>query len=357
MSKIKIGMIGTGNIAQTHIRAYLKNPDVELYALCDIDPDRLKKTAERYGIPPERTFTDKDEMLKLAEIDAVSVCTWNSQHAPCTIAALKAGKHVLCEKPMATNARDAKAMADAAKESGKLLMIGFVRRFGNDCRVVKDYLDAGYFGNLYYSKATYLRRNGNPGGWFGDKSRSGGGPLIDLGVHVIDLVRYLMGNPQPVSVYGVTYQKLFDRPGVHKASAYRASSATEKDICDVEDLASALVRFDNGATLAIEAAFSLNIKTDEGTIQLFGDKAGAKLDPELEIFTDMNGYMNNLSFAQKTSLSFDGLFENEINHYVACIKGEETCIAPAQDGVTLMTILDSIYESARTGHEVVVQKL
>lgn len=355
MSKLKMAVIGTGGISNEHIRGYIKNPNTEVYAFCDINPERLKNMAEEYGVPSERCFTDKDEMLKaLPEIDAVSVCTWNSAHAQCSIAALNAGKHVICEKPMAMNAHEAEEMLAAAKRNNKLLMIGFVRRHGNDCKVVKDYIDTGFFGDLYYAKATYLRRNGNPGGWFGDKSRSGGGPLIDLGVHVIDLVRYLFGNPKPVSVYGVTFQKLFNRPNVIGGKAWESTTKGENDICDVEDLASALIRFDNGAVLSVEAAFSLNIKKDEGNIELFGTKAGAKLDPQVEIFTELNDRMVNVSFAQDTALSFDGLFQNEINHYIDCILGKAECIAPAEDGVEMMKILDAVYESARTGHEVVL---
>lgn len=355
MAKLKMAVIGTGGISNEHIRGYINNPDTELYAFCDINAERVKAMAEQYGVPLERTFTDKDEMLKaLPEIDAVSVCTWNSAHAECTIAALNAGKHVLCEKPMAMNAEEAKAMLEAAKRNNKMLMIGFVRRHGNDCDVIRENVDAGTFGELYYAKATYLRRNGNPGGWFGDKSRSGGGPLIDLGVHVIDLVRFIFGNPKPVSVYGVTFRKLFNRPNVYGGKAWKAASAGEQDICDVEDLASALIRFDNGAVLSVEAAFSLNIKKDEGNIELFGTKAGAKLDPNVEIFTELNNRMVNIGFAQETALSFNGLFQKEIDNYVDALLGRAECLAPAEDGVEMMKILDAVYESARTGHEVVL---
>ena len=353
MEKIKVAVIGTGSISNEHIGAYLKNPDVELYAFCDINPVQLQKMAEKYGI--KRTFTDVHEMLKLKEIDAVSVCTWNSAHAPCAIAALNAGKHVLCEKPMATSAEEARAMKEAAEKNGKLLMIGFVRRYGNDCRVLKDFIASDYFGDFYYAKATYLRRNGNPGGWFGDKSRSAGGPLIDLGVHVIDLTRYLMGNPKPVSVYGATFQKLLNRPNIKSQKDYTSVSSSEKDICDVEDLASAMIRYDNGAVLSIEASFSLNIKKDEGKIELFGTKGGAKLDPELEMYTEINDYLADVSLDYPTALSFDGLFANEINHYISCIKDGVSCKSPAEDGIAIMEILDAVYESSRTGHEVILE--
>ncbi len=352
--KIKVGIIGVGNIAHSHIQAYQKNPNVELYAFCDINPKQLQHMSEKFGVT--RTFTNKEEMLALPELDAVSVCTWNSAHAECSIAALEAGKHVLCEKPMATGAEEARRMKAAAEKNGKLLMIGFVRRFGNDCAVLQDFISEGFFGELYYAKATYLRRNGCPGGWFGEKARSGGGPLIDLGVHVIDLVRYLMGNPKPVSVYGVTYQKLKDRRELKDEKEYVAASKTDHDIYDVEDLASAMIRFDNGAALSVETSFSLNLKEDTGNIELFGTKAGAKLSPELEIYNETNGYMTDITLRKPTALSFDGLFEGEIDHFVDCVQNGTACKAPAEDGIQLMRILDAVYESARTGHEVVLSE-
>lgn len=354
MSKIKVGVIGVGSIATQHIASYLKNPDVELYALCDINPERLKLMGEKYGVT--RLYTDKDEMLKLKEIDAVSVCTWNSEHAPCTIAALNAGKHVLCEKPMATNTEDAIAMKEAAQKNGKLLMIGFVRRFGNDCDVLRDINSDGFLGDIYYAKAAYMRRNGNPGGWFGDMSRSGGGPLIDLGVHIIDFVGFVMGNPKPVSVYGVTFNKLGNRPGIKTSKAYTSSGASNNDTCDVEDLATALIRYDNGAVLSVETSFSLNTqKKEAGKIEFFGTKGGAKLEPELELYTELNGYMADVSLVAPTKFDFAEAFQKEINHYVECvINGSTVCRNTADDGIALMRILDAVYESANTGHEVVI---
>jgi len=353
--KLKIAVIGTGSISREHLDAYKENPNVEIYALCDINKERVEKRAAEYNVPLERTFTDKDEMFKaLPEIDAVSVCTWNSAHAECSIAALNAGKHVLCEKPMAMNEEEAKEMKAAADKAGKLLMIGFVRRHGNDCALLKDYIDKGYLGEIYYAKAQYLRRNGNPGGWFGDKSRSGGGPLIDLGVHVIDLVRYLMGNPKPISVYGATFQKLFNRPHIKGKKGYTSAEAGNNDICDVEDLATALIRFDNGAVVSLETSYSLNLKEGKGDIELFGTKGGAIIKPQVELYTELNDYMVNIEFPHDTAFSFKGLFANEINHFVDCILNGTPCLAPAQDGVDIMRILDSVYKSAELGHEVVL---
>ena len=310
---------------------------------------------EQYGVT--RLYTDEAQMLaELPELDAVSVCTWNSAHAPCTIMALNAGKHVLCEKPMATNVEDAVAMKEAAEKNGKLLMIGFVRRFGKDCHIVSDLIKNNKLGEIYYAKVANVRRNGNPGGWFGEKARSGGGPLIDLGVHSIDLVRYLMGNPKPVSVYGVTYDKLKNRPGIKGTVDYKSQTEAAKPVFDVEDMASALIRFDNGATLAVEASFSLNIPHDVGRIELYGSKAGAVIDPELKIYTQQNGYLTNVTLHQSTALSFNGLFENEIRHFVDCITKGIPCRNPAEDGVEMMKILDAVYESAATGHEVIIAR-
>ena len=355
MDKLKVAVIGNGGISGVHLRGYSLNPDVEIYALCDINEERLNRRGDEYHVDPARRFTDVNEMLAACpEIEAVSVCTWNAAHAQCAIAALNAGKHVLCEKPMAMNADEARRMQEAAEKNGKLLMIGFVRRFGNDCAILKDFIDNGYFGDIYYAKATYLRRKGCPGGWFGDKTRSGGGPLIDLGVHIIDLCRYLMGNPKPVSVYGATFNKLGNRSNIKSQVGYVSQTRENEDIFNVEDLATAMIRFDNGSVLQIEASFSLNIEKDEGVLQFFGTKAGAKLDPELTIYSEMNDYMTNVKLANSTALSFDGLFENEINHFVECVRTGKPCRNPAQDGVTLMKILTGIYKSAETGHEVLI---
>ncbi len=352
MKTIKIGIIGNGGISHFHAEGYKKIPNVEIYALCDINLERAEAMAKEYNVPHERVFTNVEDLVALPEIDAVSVCTWNSAHAPCTIAALRAGKHVLCEKPMALNAAEAEQMEQEAKKAGKLLMIGFVRRFGNDCDVLRDFIDLGFFGDLYYAKAAYLRRHGCPGGWFCDKARSGGGPLIDLGVHVIDLVRFLMGNPQPVSVYGATFDRLGNRPGVRSTAGYISSDASGAEDYSVEDLATAMIRFDNGAVLSVETSFSLNLKEDRGDIELFGTKGGAKLSPELELYSQTGGYMTDTRLSYPTALSFDGLFEREMAHFVDCVRTGGECRNPAADGVALMKILDAVYESARTGHEV-----
>ncbi len=292
-------------------------------------------------------------LAELPEIDAVSVCTWNSAHAPCAIMALNAGKHVLCEKPMATTVEDAVAMKEAADRNGKILAIGFVRRFQKSTDLVLDLVKDGALGEMYYAKAQYIRRNGHPGGWFGDKSRLGGGPLIDLGVHVIELVRYVMGNPKPVSVYGATYTKLGDRKDLKMAKEYTSADKSDKDICDYEDLATALIRFENGATLAAEMSFSLNTSGNFGGTQIFGTKAGVSIGSNLMMYGSAAGRLTDTSFGNVDD-DGSGCFDREMAHFVDCIRNGTECINPAEDGIELMKILTAIYRSAVTGHEEVI---
>ncbi len=354
MGKLKVGIIGSGGISTVHMDGYnllASKGEVEVVAACDIDEEKVKRYVKKYNIP--RYYTDCREMMAKEELDLVSVCTWNSAHKDCTIVALRGGANVICEKPMALNAVEAQEMLDVAKETGKLLQVGFVRRFGNDADLVKKFIKGGTIGDIYYAKATYLRRDGCPGGWFGDKAYSGGGPLIDLGVHVIDLVRYLAGNPLPVEAFGVTYDNL----GCGRAEGGDVAWGNPRGKFEfsVEDFAAAMVKFDNGLTLNVEASFNLNLKEDGGNIELFGTKAGINLSPSLEIYTDMAGQYVNVTPTGETALSFSGLFEREIEGFYNAALGKEPCRAPGEDGVVLMKILDAIYESARVGHSVQIK--
>ncbi len=354
--KLKVAIIGCGNISHSHIQAYLKNPQVEVIAVCDQNKQRAEDYAKSYNIP--LAFGDVDELLKLEELDAVSVCVWNNGHNPVTVKALNAGKHVLCEKPLAMNTQEAIEMKEAAERNNKLLMVGFVRRYANNTKVALDFKKAGTFGEFYSAKTSCLRRLGNPGGWFADKKRSGGGPLIDLGVHMIDLSRYLLGLPKAVSVYGATFNKLGSKEHIKGLKRYHPMDYNpETDVCTVEDSVMALVRFDNGAVLQVEASFVLNLKEGYIGLELFGDQGGIKVEPTFEIYKDTNDYLANITPVFHSSNDIFGeMFGNEINHFVDCILNGTECISPAEDGVELMRILDAIYESAETGHEVIIKR-
>lgn len=347
---LKVGVIGGGSISEFHIKPYVANEEVELMALCDSNEQRLAEVGKRYGVT--KLYSNSAELLKNEEIDAVSICTWNNTHAEIAIAALEAGKHVLVEKPLSMTVEQALAVEAAVEKSGKILQVGFVRRHGDNTKLLKQLIDQDEFGEIYYAKASCLRRLGNPGGWFSDQAKSGGGPLIDLGVHMIDICWYLMGKPRPVSISGNTYSKLGNRSHIENLSFYKAADYNPT-INNVEDMANALIRFDNGASLYVDVSFTLHAKKDELFVKLFGEKGGAEIEPELAMVTEKNNTILNI-IPQIDSLSFDfeGAFRNEINHFVdCCLTGKET-IAPVADGVQVMKMLNAVYESAKTGKEV-----
>lgn len=354
MSKIRVGIIGTGGISHFHMHGYLAQSDnCEVVAACDINEPKLKAFGEQYGIT--KLYTDYNEMLAKENLDAVSVTTWNSVHCPATVAALNAGANVLCEKPMAMNTQEALQMEEAAKKNGKVLQIGFVRRYGMDAHAAKDFIDSGAAGDIYFANVSYLRRNGCPGGWFGDKRYSGGGPLIDLGVHVMDLARYLAGRPKPVAAYGVTFRNISatDDDGTPKAWTIDTSGGEFER--NVEDFATGFIRFDNGFVMHVSSSFTLNIKQDHGDVEIFGTKAGIKLGAPSEYYTSdgKNGVLDDEKYNKPSG--FNDIFDYQVAHFIDCVKNGTPCIAPAEDGVALMRMIDAIYESARTGKEAIIE--
>lgn len=353
MKKLRIGMVGAGSIAGTHLSAYQSVNNAEIVAICDINENHLNDTADKFGI--EKRYNDEAEMLRCEELDAVDVCVWNSNHAPCSIMALENGLHVICEKPMAYSVEEAIKMKEAAEKNNKLLMIGFVMRFEKNTKVAADFIKAGKIGDIYYSRATYLRRHGAPGGWFCKKEFSGGGPVIDLGVHVIDQTRYLMGSPKAVSVYAKTSDKIKNRPDIKNDIAYKPKDYKEGDLFDVEDFGTALITYDNGATTLLETSYSINSE-DAYSTELFGTKGGIKMGDEsdVKIFTEVCGYISDIKPDLKCLKNTQPEFVAELQHFTDCALNGETCIAGADEGIEVMKILSAIYESARTGHEVII---
>lgn len=351
MKKTNIGIIGAGSISEMHFESYKNNSEVEICSVCDINQQRAQEKAKKYGVG--KYYKNYQDLLDSPEIDAVSICTWNDSHAEISIAALRAGKHVLVEKPLCKTVEEAKEIEKAVNESnGKTLQVGFVRRFGTNTQVLKDFIDSGDLGEIYYAKASCIRALGNPGGWFADKEKSGGGPLIDLGVHVIDLCWYLMGKPKVKSISGNTYNRLGNRSNIKNKSFYKAADYDPAENT-VEDLANALICFDNGASLMVDVSFTLHAKEESINVSIFGDKGGAEIEPQLQIITEKNNTILN-STPQIDSLSFDFNkgFQNEVDHFVSCAKGEKETISPVQDGVEIMKILAGVYESSEKGMEV-----
>lgn len=342
--KVRIGIIGAGNIAQNaHIPSYLKRKDVEIIAVSDINETRAKEVADKYGI--KYITSNFEELISIEDVDAVSICTGNNFHEPVAIAAAKASKHILCEKPMAMNVKEAKSMLKAAKENNIIFMMGFVNRFRPDSKVIKAFSDAGKFGDIYSAKAISIRRRGTPHGWFTNLCKSGGGPVIDIGVHAIDLAWYFMGKPKPIAVSAVTYDKIGDyqTKGVSRWVAFDANNI----VFETEDSASGLLRFENGASMIFEVSWAINAKDVGMYAQIFGSKAGARINP-LEIYGEEENYLVD----SKPIIRDENIFDNEINHFIDCIKEGKQPIATAEDGYFVQKMLNGIYDSAKLGKEV-----
>ncbi|MCC6729008.1 MAG: Gfo/Idh/MocA family oxidoreductase [Chthonomonadales bacterium] len=342
---VRVGIVGVG-IGRVHARGYGKCPNAQLVALCDIDADRARRVADEFGVAS--VYSDYETMIAEASLDALSVCTPNALHAPVAVAALGAGIHVLCEKPLASSAAEGAKIVEAARKSKALFMVGMNNRFRGDTQVLKGYAEGGELGEIYYARCGWVRRYGIPGmgGWFTRKATSGGGSLIDIGVHALDLTLYLMGSPRPASVFGATYAKF----GPEGKGMGGWGVPVKGGAFDVEDLAAAQVRFDNGATLTLEASWAQHCAGERLYSEVYGTQGGATLEP-LRVFTEHHGKPVDI-LPQHPEVNGH---EAEVAHFVDCIVQGRQPLATVEQAQDVMKILDGIYESARTGASVAVK--
>jgi predicted dehydrogenase len=343
----RVGFIGAGGIARHHMGLLKKIDDVEIVAAADVSEPALAKVKDEFGVA--RTYADYKQLLKEAkDLDAIDVCTPNGLHAVNTIAALEAGKHVLVEKPMAMNAREAQQMADAARKAGKQLVIGFQYRFAPRSQLIHQQVSAGQFGNVMYVRAQALRRRGIPNwGVFGRKDLQGGGPMIDIGVHVLEMAHFMMGSPRPISASGNTWTFLGHKP----SEVHSMWPGWDHKTYTVEDMAAGIIRFENGSLLTIEASFVAHIAEDVWNVNLLGEKGGANWDRG-EIFKDQDGYMMNL---KPGYLSDYDMFDKKMRHFVEVCRDGRTSEATPEHGVMVQKMLDGIYASAEAGKEVEIE--
>ncbi len=346
MKKLRCGVIGLG-MGVGHVRGYNSHPHAEVVAVADTNPDRLAFVADEHNVPGR--YETAEAMLREEKLEVVSVATPNKFHKPLTLAALKAGCHVLCEKPMAMNTAEAKAMARAAKRAKKRLMINFSYRFNEQSWALKKQVDAGVLGEVYFGRTIWLRRRGMPrfGGWFGTKELSGGGPLIDLGVHRLDLALWLMGYPKPKYVLGTACNPIASE-----------IARREKKHYDVEDFASGYIRFANGAALEIEASWAANISERElMETRLLGNKGGL-----VQRNTDGGYAFEAQIYQEREGAQFDMKLQppvpgacSAMYHFIDSIVNKRPNIATAEEGVVVMELLDAIYKSAETGKPVEIR--
>lgn len=364
--KLQVAVIGCGGIAnQKHFPALTSQKDkCEIVAFCDIIKERAEQAAAKYGTQDAKVYTDYNELLNDKEIDVVHVCTPNVSHCPITVAAFKAKKHVMCEKPMAATTEDAQKMMEAWKKSGKKFTIGYQNRFRTDAQALKRACEEGKLGDIYFAKAHALRRRAVPTwGVFPDKSKQGGGPLIDIGTHALDITLWCMDNYKPVTITGSVFEKLGHLPEATEGNMF---GPWNPKTYEVEDSAFGYIKMENGATIFLESSWALNIKESrEAATTLCGTRAGAEMIGGMSqqgydlVFNETTGGVLTEEHISDTGAiaffegSTGGTPEvKECKQWLeAIIEDKEPLVKPEQAFV-VTEILDKIYKSATEGKEI-----
>lgn len=354
--KLKVGIIGCGGIANgKHLPSLSKIEEVELVAFCDIVIERAEEASRQYGVKVAEVYKDYRELLKDQAIDVVHVLTPNISHAEISIAAMEADKHVLCEKPMAINTAEAKKMIEAASQTGKKLTIGYDNRFRPDSQHLHEITSRGDLGEIYVAKAHALRRRAVPTwGVFLDEEKQGGGPLIDIGTHALDLTLWMMDNYKPKSVVGNVYYKLGQT-----RDAANAWGPWDPDEFTVEDSAFGFITMENGATIMLEASWALNtLDVDEAKCSLSGTKGGADMKDGLRINGEEFGklYTKNVELDAGGVAYYDGETVSnadlEARQWIDSIIHDTEPVVKPEQALVVTQILEAIYESAKKGKTV-----
>jgi predicted dehydrogenase len=334
MSKIKIALAGAGGISQiVRIPALKKMEDVELVAICDLDEAKVSFIADKYDIP--RVYFDIQNLLNREELDGIFICTPNNFHYPMVLACLEKGIPTLVEKPLALNAKQAIRIEEKVRESNTLLVVGMNYRFREDAMILKEFIEKNEIGQPYYVKAGWLRHWSRPKlqKWLTDKRISGGGVIMDMGIQLIDLSLWLLNRPKIKSVRSFTYNLFMEG--------------------NVEDAALAIIETENDAVINVEVAWRMHLEKDMNYTNIFGKEGGVFMNP-LRLSKELHGKLVNVTPIDHESNVdvFKKSFENEIRNFINAIKGEEKAVTPVEDGVYIMKIIDSIYQSAKLGKQI-----
>jgi len=335
---LRVGIIGAGWPGGQHAKGYSEAGGFKIVAVADLIPARRQKIMSEFGA---KEYTDANELVRDKDIDVISVCLPTHLHAPITLAALRAGKHVVCEKPPAMNAAEAKKIHAAAQKAKKVLLYGTQRRFGGAEQAAKQAIAKGMAGDVYHARATWMRTRGIPIGthaWFIDHERSGGGCIIDIGVHMLDLGWYLLGQPKPISAFGITHHKFGDL------------IAKEKKF-DVEDSGFALIRFEGGKSLEIASSWALNQPPQQqgNVVRVFGTEAAIDVyTPQgATIYRNFNERGDSRASVLKPPKTVSHVAL--MRHFKECIQGKAKPIIGSAEGVTIMQMVDGIYKSNGSG--------
>jgi predicted dehydrogenase len=348
---MRVGIVGAGTISEYHIAALRKQEDLEISAIFDVNQERARAVAGQYRIPT--VAPSLAALLGTSNIEAVTVGVWNAAHSQVSCAALEAGKHVFCEKPMARTVEEATPMVAAERASGRLLMIGLVRRFELRSVVARSIMQSGALGDIYLVRAGYLRRDGQPGGWFTDKERSGGGSLMDIGIHSLDLGIHLAGLGAISAVSGYTRQLGGIMDGVAGVQKYR--SKEKAGVHNVEDHVFASLRFSGGALMTLEASWAQHRNKDTQYLEIYGSRGGLVVDPALRLYSTDSGALRDAVYPlDESGDRLQNMFDSELAHFVACVRDGVDCLSPSSEGLRLIRIIETIYRSADSGREQVL---
>ena len=360
MSRLRAGVVGFGWAGRQHMDAYARHADVDLVAVAGLEDGLRAELGALHGIEPAGQFRGYQEMIDGAGLDVISVATPTGLHAPIAVAALDAGIHVLSEKPLAESVERARAMVAAARANDRVLDVSFNHRRRGDVKALKQLVDDGLLGDLYYAKAGWLRRSGIPGlgTWFTQRSLAGGGPLMDIGVHMLDMALHLMGEPTAEAVSAATYAEFGPRGRGGSSGARQGARADGTGAYEVEDLATAFVRLSGGATLLLEASWASYIERDELYVVLYGSEGGAVLgspqlwsEPRLSVLTDVRGIPAELTPVLPT----DGLHAEAVDDFVATVRAGDFSGAHGDHLLTRSTVVEAAYRSAELHREVVIE--
>lgn len=344
---VKFGIIGAGGISQLSCREIAAHPQAEIFAICDSNAERLDRLGKRHGV--KHLLEDSKALLALADVDAVYIAVPNRFHAPLAEAALDAGKHVILEKPFALNLHEATVVAEAVKRSGRIFMLGMNQRFVPGAQQIKSLVVAGALGDIYHAKACWMRRSGIPrlGTWFGNKALAGGGALLDIGVHVMDLALYLMDNFKPEAVSGATYTQ-FGQRGLGEGAW--GKSDREGIEFNVDDFTTAMIKLQGGATLALDVSWALHQgQSNQMNVNLYGTEAGASVYPA-ELYKFGRG-KDEYQVIQNPAGAMIWPHTSRFHNFIGAINGEEEVCVTIEQALAVQSIIDGIYESCKTGKE------
>ena len=363
--KLKIGIIGTGWIAESHIESYLQMPDVEIVAAADWIDGKAEKFMKRYGVEGVHFYHDHKALIdNEPELDAVSVCTFNTQHAAPTIYALEHGVNVLLEKPFTVTLDEAVEVMRAEKKSGKLLSIGFQPRGDENMKMIKKIVESGVLGDIYYIQTGGGRRRGIPNSTFIEKSTGGIGAMGDIGCYSLDMVLNAIGYPKPLTVTGYTSNFFGTNPMYQYPDANHTAEENAKRF-SVEDFAAAFIRLEGGIILDFRIAWAMHVDTPGDTI-IMGKKAALRIPStdcwngtvggEMTLYTDVAGAQTEtkIPIIKTEGKVFDGLFYKKIRSFLDAIKEGKPAPVPSSQILYNQAIIDGIVKSAACGHEIAV---